>query len=146
MSNLSTGNLDTDTRVGDHERERAARQLNQAVGQGYLDLDEYERRAVQVFAAQNRHEIRAVLADLPLHRLSRQDPARIARRRARARRGVALHLGGYLTMVAVCLVVWLTVALTAGAWYFWPIWPMLGGAIGLVSHATPVRLCHSRIR
>ena len=34
---------------------------------------------------------------------------------------------------------WLAVALTVGAWYFWPIWPILGGGIGIVSRAAPVR-------
>jgi hypothetical protein len=29
--------------------------------------------------------------------------------------------------------------MTAGAWYFWPIWPILGGMIGVMSHAIPVR-------
>jgi hypothetical protein len=52
-------------------------------------------------------------------------------------------------MVVIVLTVWLAVGLTAGAWYFWPIWPILGAGIGLVSHAIPVRfaaprLCHPR--
>jgi len=35
--------------------------------------------------------------------------------------------------------VWAAVAATTGASYFWPIWPILGAAIGLVSHALAVR-------
>ena len=35
--------------------------------------------------------------------------------------------------------VWLAVGLSAGAWYFWPIWPILGAGIGLAAHAIPVR-------
>jgi hypothetical protein len=62
---------------------------------------------------------------------------------------VRIHLGAYLAMVVIVLTVWLAVGLTAGAWYFWPIWPILGAGIGLASHAIPVRfavprLCHAR--
>jgi hypothetical protein len=62
---------------------------------------------------------------------------------------VRIHLGAYLAMVVIVLTVWLAVGLTAGAWYFWPIWPILGAGIGLASHAIPIRfavpgLCHAR--
>ena len=36
--------------------------------------------------------------------------------------------------MALLVVIW---ALT-GAGYFWPIWPMLGWGIGVLSHAAPV--------
>jgi hypothetical protein len=48
-----------------------------------------------------------------------------------------------LLSAAVGLAVWLIVALTAGARYFWPVWPLLGGAIGVASHAAPVRVLSS---
>ena len=51
-----------------------------------------------------------------------------------------LHLAAYLAMVVIVLTVWLAVALSAGAWYFWPIWPILGAGIGVVGHAVPIRL------
>jgi len=47
-------------------------------------------------------------------------------------------VAAYLAMVAIVLTVWTAVAVTAGAWYFWPVWPILGGAIGLVSHAMAI--------
>jgi len=52
---------------------------------------------------------------------------------------VRIHLGAYLAMVVIVLTVWLVVGLTAGAWYFWPIWPILGAGIGVVGHALPIR-------
>jgi hypothetical protein len=52
---------------------------------------------------------------------------------------VRWHLAGYLTMVVIVLTVWLAVGLTAGAWYFWPIWPILGAGIGVLGHALPMR-------
>ena len=117
-------------RAGDADREATARLLGQVFTQGYLTMPEYEARLQDAFAATTQSQLRALTADLPLAR-------RIARRQA-ARRSVRYHLAGYLTMVAVVLTVWLSVGLTTGAWYFWPIWPILGAGIGLVGHALPV--------
>ncbi|BBZ03531.1 hypothetical protein MCHIJ_29680 [Mycolicibacterium chitae] len=128
-------------RAGDRERERCTALLGQAMSQGYLSLPEYEQRVAQAFTAETADELRRLVADLPVPLITRNDPRVRHRRRAAARRGVTWHLAAYATMVAICLSVWLAVGLTAGAWYFWPIWPMLGGAIGVVSHALPVRLC-----
>ena len=54
-----------------------------------------------------------------------------------------IHLAAYLAMVAIVLTVWLAVGLTAGAWYFWPIWPILGAGIGVIGHALPIRFAIS---
>ena len=37
--------------------------------------------------------------------------------------------------------IWLALAIAVGAWYFWPVWPILGGGLGVFSHAIPVRSC-----
>ncbi len=136
-------------RAGDRDRERTANQLGQALSQGYLAMDEYEHRLQATFAAHTAGELSQLLADLPLAQLRRNDPQRRAARRRAARLGVRIHLGAYLAMIVIVLTVWLAVGLTAGAWYFWPIWPILGAGIGVVSHAIPVRfagagLCHAR--
>jgi hypothetical protein len=112
-------------------------------------MDEYESRLQATFAAHTTAELRQLLADLPLAQLRRNDPQHQAARRRAARLGVRIHLGAYLAMVVMVLTVWLAVGLTAGTWYFWPIWPILGAGIGLASHAIPVRfadpgLCHRR--
>jgi hypothetical protein len=130
----------TSARAGDRDRERTANQLGQALAQGYLAMDEYETRLQATFAAHTTAELRQLVTDLPLTHLHRSDPRRQAARRRAARLGVRIHLGAYLTMVVIVLTVWLAVGLTAGAWYFWPIWPILGAGIGLLSHAIPVRL------
>lgn len=134
-------------RAGDRDRERTATQLGQALAQGYLAMDEYETRLQAAFAAHTTAELHQLVADLPLDKLRRNDPRRQEARRKAARRGVQAHLAGYLAMVLIVLTVWLVVGLTAGAWYFWPIWPILGAGIGLISHAIPVHfatpgLCH----
>jgi Domain of unknown function (DUF1707)/2TM domain len=126
-------------RAGDRDRERTADRLGQALAQGYLAMDEYETRLQAAFAAHTTGELREQVADLPLDRIRRNDPRRQAARRAAARRGVRIHVSGYLAMVVIVLAVWLAVGVTAGAWYFWPIWPILGAGIGVVGHALPIR-------
>lgn len=130
----------TSVRVGDRDRQTTADLLSQALGQGYFDLAEYETRVQAAFAAETADELRRVLADLPVEHLRRIDPRRIAARRNAARTSVRIHLAGYAAMVAIVLTVWLAVALTTGSFaYFWPVWPILGGAVGLLGHALPVR-------
>ncbi|SEO76063.1 DUF1707 SHOCT-like domain-containing protein [Amycolatopsis saalfeldensis] len=52
-------------RCSDAERERTAAALHQAVGEGRLSLAEVEERTTAIYAAQYRHELDAVVADLP---------------------------------------------------------------------------------
>ncbi|MDT5266058.1 MAG: hypothetical protein QOI90_2684 [Mycobacterium sp.] len=130
----------TGVRAGDQDRENTANLLGQALTQGYLDMPEYERRVQTAFATSSTAELRQLLADLPLAYLRRSDPRRRAARQRAARMSVRLHLAGYLTMVVIVLTVWLAVALSAGAWYFWPIWPILGAGIGVLGHAIPIKL------
>jgi hypothetical protein len=126
-------------RAGDREREKTADQLGQALAQGYLAMDEYETRLQSAFGAHSTAELRQLVGDLPLAQLRRNDPRRREARRNAARRGVRFHLAGYLAMVVIVLAVWLAVGLTAGVWYFWPVWPILGAGIGVVGHALPIR-------
>lgn len=132
MSNLLET---TPTLAGTRDREKTADLLGQALAQGYLQVDEYDQRLQTAFQTQTAEELRAVLAGLPLDRIRRHDPRRRAARVAAARRGVRAHLGAYLAMVVIVLTVWAAVAMTTDATYFWPIWPILGAGIGLVSHA-----------
>jgi uncharacterized membrane protein YccC len=126
-------------RAGDRDRERTGNHLGQALAQGYLAMDEYETRLQAAFAAQTHEELHQLVADLPLDHLRRHDPQRRAARQAAARKSVRIHLVGYAAMVVIVLAVWLAVGITAGAWYFWPIWPILGAGIGVLGHALPVR-------
>ncbi|OHU95673.1 DUF1707 domain-containing protein [Mycobacterium talmoniae] len=128
-------------RVGDPERERTAAQLGQAFTQGYLSMTEYETRLGGAFAAQTVGALNQLIEDLPIERISRRDPKRRAAQLAAARRGVRIHLAAYLAVSVLMLGIWLATAVTVGAWYFWPVWPILGWGIGVVSHAIPVRAC-----
>jgi hypothetical protein len=131
--------LEVTSRAGDHDRQKTAARLGQALAQGYLQLDEYEERVQAAFQTQTTGELRELVSDLPLERIRRADPRRRAARMAAARRGVRIHLGAFVAMAVVVLTVWAAVAVTTGASYFWPIWPILGAAIGLISHALAVR-------
>ena len=126
-------------RAGDRDRENTAARLGQALAQGYLQLHEYEQRVQTAFQTHTTGELKQLLADLPLDRIRRADPHRRAARAGAARRGVRIHLAAYVATTVVVLTVWAAVAATTGASYFWPIWPILGAAIGLVSHALAVR-------
>lgn len=130
---------DPSVRVGDPERERTVTRLGRAFTQGYLSMEEYDTRLQQAVQADTAGALDRLLSDLPMTRISKQDPRRRARRVAAARRGVAIHAAAYLAMCLTVLGVWLAVAFSVGAWYFWPIWPILGGGIGVVSHAVPIR-------
>ncbi len=136
MTTVATNPSD---RAGDRDRQKTATRLGQALAQGYLEIDEYEQRVQVVFQTHTTGELNELLADLPLDRIRRADPRRRAARNAAARRGVRIHLGAFVAMTAVVLTVWAAVAVTTGASYFWSIWPILGAASGLVSHALAVR-------
>jgi hypothetical protein len=131
-------------RIGDREREKVITRLGQAFTQGYLSIPEYETRLDQALEAQTFGELNQPLSDLPVGRIARSDPHRRAARAAAARRGVQIHLTAYLAVSLLMIGIWLALALAVGAWYFWPVWPILGWGIGVISHAVPVRSCTRR--
>ena len=125
-------------RVGDREREKVIARLGQAFTQGYLSIPEYETRLNQALQAQTAGALNQPLSDLPVKRIARSDPHRRAARIAAARRGVWIRLTAYLAASLLMIGIWLALAVTVGAWYVWPVWPILGGAIGVISHAVAV--------
>ena len=127
------------TRAGDREREKTANDLGLALAQGYLDMGDYERGVQSAFAAGTREDLRALTADLPVANLRRRDPRRREAHARAARLSVALHLSAYLAVSLLMLGIWLAVGLSAGGWHFWPVWPIMGWGIGIVSHALSVR-------
>ncbi|ABM11586.1 MULTISPECIES: DUF1707 domain-containing protein [Mycolicibacterium] len=139
MSSIATPAATPSFRAGDRDRDMTADLLGQALAQGYLDMAEYESRLQTVYDARTTPDLRRLTSDLPVAELRRNDPRRMAARRAAARRGVHVHLAGYLAMVVIVLTVWLAVGLTAGSWYFWPVWPILGAGVGVLAHALPIK-------
>jgi hypothetical protein len=127
--------ITTTRRSGDIDRQKTAARLGQALAQGYLALPEYDQRVQEAFQAQTAGELKELVADLPLERIRRADPRRREARKAAARMGVRIHVAAFLAVNAVVLTTWAATGVT----YFWPIWPILGTAVGLVSHALAVR-------
>ncbi|MEV3903154.1 DUF1707 domain-containing protein [Mycobacterium sp. NPDC050551] len=129
----------TATRAGDREREKTASDLGLALAQGYLDMTDYEQRVQSAFGAGTRDELRALTADLPVANLRRNDPRRRDAHARAARRSAAVHLAAYIVGSLLMLGIWLAVGLTGGGWYFWPVWPIMGWGIGVVSHTLSAR-------
>lgn len=128
----------SDIRAGDRERERTATDLGQGLAQGYLPMAEYEDRLGRAFAARSAAELDDLVADLPVGRLRQNDPRRRAAQIRAARLSVRIHVAAYLAGALLMLGIWLAVGLGGGGWYFWPVWPIMGWGIGVVSHAIPI--------
>jgi hypothetical protein len=116
-----------DVRASDAEREETVTLLRAHAGDGRLDLDELERRIGAAYAATTRRDLVALTDDLPR--------ARRPRDRAAARSEFREHLGSYLRVMALLVVIW---ALT-GMGYFWPVWPMVCWGAFVAMHANAVR-------
>src|SRR5207244_2682070 len=120
-----------DLRAGNAEREVVVRRLNDAFGEGRLELAELDQRIAQAYAARTMGELRPLLADLPLStgRLagsvgrSVPAPARAAAQPVRpvsgrmagelARRPAWIRWQYYLwtSVVAVNVVIWVLVCI-----------------------------------
>jgi hypothetical protein len=116
---------DRHLRASDAERERAAARLREHASAGRLTMDELAGRVETALAARTHGELEALFEDLPAR--SGHDPARRAQAKAHE---VRIHVRTYLWVSLGLVVLW---AVT-GMGYFWPMWPMLGWGIGVVSH------------
>ncbi|MFY0406550.1 DUF1707 SHOCT-like domain-containing protein [Solicola sp. PLA-1-18] len=126
-------------RVGDLERSRAEDLLGQAWALGYLRREELDARLDRVVGSATVADVDAVLADLPMHELRRRDPRARAARARRMRIGLQVHAAAVAGASLLMVAIWLVVALTAGAWFPWPVFPVLGCALGVAGHAAAVR-------
>ena len=121
-----------DVRASDAEREEVVTALRTHAGDGRLDVEELDERIEAAYSAKTRRELVALTDDLP----------RATRARREQSRDFAEHLRTYLSVMTLLVVIW---ALT-GMGYFWPIWPMVGWGIGIVSHANALRRPPARRR
>jgi Domain of unknown function (DUF1707)/2TM domain len=113
----------SELRASDADRERTAERLRTAAGEGRLSADELEERLERALSARTESELEPLTADLPA-------PRAPAPRRPR-RRWDTEHLRAYVGVSVMLVAIW---ALT-GAGYFWPIWPILGWGVGLLTDA-----------
>jgi hypothetical protein len=117
-------------RASDAEREAVVEQLRLNCAEGRITMDEFGDRTTKALAARTGGELRAVLADLPVVSAP-VTPAEKAKRKHVARKAVLIpYLGVNLLLIAI----WAATCLAS--WklnYFWPLWPILGWGIGVVS-------------
>lgn len=141
-------------RIGTAEREAAVERLHTAVGEGRLDVAEFDERVAQVYVARTAGDLAPITADLPPAARPAPAPRTGAAPGPRvpvpqstaARVPAARQRGGnwlfwawrvWATAVTINLVIWLAVSLSSGDWvYFWPMW-VAGpwGAVLLVNTA-----------
>lgn len=123
--------------VDDLARQRAADDLAAATGAGLLALDEADERLRSVWSARTAEELAGACAGLPGGWLAQRRRAEAAaRQRESARRALPAHVGGWLALVTLLVVVW---AVTTPGGYFWPIWPALGTGSCLVGQIAAAR-------
>jgi hypothetical protein len=135
---------DVSVRVGDQDRHDVQDVLGQALALGYLSMAEFEVRLDLAATATTATDLSGVLDDLPTGELRRRDPVRRTARAAAARRGLRIHTAAYLGAALLMVTIWLAVSISTAAWYPWPIWPLLAGGIGVLSHAIPVQAAARR--
>jgi Domain of unknown function (DUF1707)/2TM domain len=118
----------SDLRASDAEREHIASTLRDHAAVGRLGVDELAERVEMAYKARTRAELDALVTDLPR---SSGDAKQL---------GFKIHRGIYTLVILMLVAIW---ALTGGG-YFWPIWPMLGWGIGVLSHAAGCRRAAAR--
>jgi hypothetical protein len=107
---ISRGSL----RVGDEEREAAARALGDHFASGRLDREEYDERLELAFAARTGSDLAALFRDLPQTRAASpfSHAAQDAAARRRSRRGRIPFLPVLLILIGVSVVF-------HAAWIIW---------------------------
>ncbi|MEV4821418.1 DUF1707 domain-containing protein [Micromonospora sp. NPDC049274] len=123
-------------RAADADREVVADRLRVALGEGRLDLHEYDERVQRAYAARTYAELDALLSDLPPvappeHSALRSASASVEPPVGRPAPVVHGHVGRwlaevwlpYLKVVAIVVTIWgVTSLLSQQLLYFWPGW------------------------
>jgi Flp pilus assembly protein TadB len=94
-------------RIGDAEREAAARELGEHFAQGRITADEHSERLEQIWAARTAADLAPAFRDLPRPRVAQQ-PTRSATRTPTARRGWEMPRVPFLfkLLLAIVLIWW----------------------------------------
>ena len=132
-------------RAADSDRAAVADKLKQALDEGRLELDEYDVRLQQTYAAKTYGDLDGLLTDLPGAAVEPRSgtspahsPAGAAPQRKQGSRGgqlVRAWLGGFGGIFLVCTTIWLVSSIGSGQFqYFWPVWLLIPTAFGLIGH------------
>jgi hypothetical protein len=129
-------------RVSDVERQAAAERLRAAMGEGRLDLLEYDNRIAAAYQAVTYADLDKLFVDLPTHDAAPAVAAAPTPLKA-TRPGPAVRTGSggmplalkilwtiWFGVVLINLTVWLLVSLGNGDLdYFWPMWLAVPGVV-----------------
>jgi hypothetical protein len=140
-----------DLRVSDRDRQAAAERLRLALGEGRLDLLEYDDRLAKAYAAVTYGDLEPLFADLPpasamvapqpAPSLVVQPPRRPVPSAARLPTALKVLWTIWVAVVSINLTVWLLVSLGNGdPDYFWPMWLLVPGAALFAASAGVIAL------
>ncbi|MEV3935107.1 DUF1707 domain-containing protein [Glycomyces sp. NPDC049804] len=124
MSSLERFGGDREMRIGNAERASLTEILRSAVDQGYIDLDEYEKRVDTLMAAKTVGETEVVLADLPAYQRVLQAQAdAFAPDKQGTPEWIKWLWAGVSIPIGIVTGVWAFVYFLSGSHqYFWPVW------------------------
>ncbi|AGL14458.1 DUF1707 domain-containing protein [Actinoplanes sp. N902-109] len=113
-------------RAGNADREAVADQLRAALEEGRLELDEYDDRVRQAYAAKTYGELSPLLRDLPAAAPPAPRPVVAAPEvpsRELALRWLGEVWASWVAVVGMTSAIWAVTCLAGGdLQYFWPFW------------------------
>ena len=117
-----------DLRVSDRDRQAAAERLRLALGEGRLDLLEYDDRLTAAYAAVTHADLDVLVADLPATvDLAPAPPPEAPPAVAALPMALKVLWTVWLAVFVVNLTVWVLVSIGDPV-YFWPMWLLVPGA------------------
>ena len=118
-------------RASDSDREAVAERLRAALGEGRLDLAEYDERVRAAYAARTLGELAPLTSDLPEPAPVPPGPEVVKRDEGRAK--LVKEWRDWAGTSFVLVGIWAVVSIAAGELkFFWPIFPMGIWAVILV--------------
>jgi hypothetical protein len=120
-------------RAADADRQAVADKLKTALDEGRLDINEYDERLQQAYAAKTYGDLKLLLTDLPAASVPAPilDPGQQRAAEHVRRRWLASVWSGYASTVSIVLLVWAVSSIASSEFlYFWPIW--VAGPWGLI--------------
>lgn len=120
-------------RVGDRERQAVVDQLRTHLGDGRLELHEFEERTALALAARTVGDLVPLTADLPAVRTPTKGPPirQVERQPAQGwELAWRIHRGVWGVLTVFFVLIWLF----SGGGYFWPVWPILGIGVSVGIH------------
>jgi hypothetical protein len=124
--------IDKAVRASDSERERIAKMVSEAAGEGRLSIAEADERLNLIYATTFRHELAEYVSDLPEGAKDAPPP------RTRAERfptRLRVHLGIAVALTVMLMVRWVA----SDVPYFWPGPPMFLLWGSFLVHARVIR-------